>query len=623
MESTVELTDEEVQNIIRAFKEMKVKPKAETSQAFREWMKKFSQPQPVQIKTYIPKLPTFYGNNKGETKYDEWRYQVQCLIRENHTHQTIAEAIRCSLKENASRIAMRLGPLATVDDIIDKMDSIFCSVDPKESLLAQFYTARQGEDETVSAWGCRLEDILTKAQQRCKIYEENVQEMLRSKFWKGLKPELQRISGHKFDSIKDFYQLLIAMRELEEQRRQDTSESTAKPKPAKQADTSSKEVRELRALVKRLTSQVETLESQQTSVTHSNKIKNWNHPNKFTPDETIIYRPADRSKRKQQQEVICWRCRQPGHIAVGCKVRLDNLRKANRAFNLQQVLTQEQHTLDKTLESSFPCNRGQDITGPPNEVKVKLNGVESTALLDTGSTVSTISKNFYDKHCSSTPIEPLSHILHIECADGQPMPYLGYIEADMELHGISDSKSNYPGIFLVVPNSDYNRNVPILIGTNIMSGIIDDIKSKVGPRYLQVANLFTPWFLAFRCMTLRDKDLERKNNRLAIVKSAESHPITIPANSEVVINGYLDKQLEHQKMCAILQATPHSALLDDLDIVPEVITYDYQHRGVIPVHISNVTTRTVTLQPRAFFVSCNQSTSKTTHSHKIRNLKTS
>ncbi|CAC5366242.1 unnamed protein product [Mytilus coruscus] len=109
-------------------------------------------------------LPTFSGDNRGDdVSYDLWRYQVACLIKENYRHEIIAQAIRRSVHGTASRIVMRLGVEATVDDVIDRMDSIFGSVDVKEVLLAQFYTACQGDDEDVSSWGCRLEDILNKA----------------------------------------------------------------------------------------------------------------------------------------------------------------------------------------------------------------------------------------------------------------------------------------------------------------------------------------------------------------------------------------------------------------------------------------------------------------------------
>ncbi|CAG2244675.1 unnamed protein product [Mytilus edulis] len=150
-----ELTEQDIQNIVRAFKDMKVKPNADTTDAFKNWVKEFSTSKmdDVLYMPYIPKLPTFSGDDKGDdVSYDLWRYQVACLIKENYRHEIIAQAIRRSVHGEASRIVMRLGVEATVDDVIDRMDCIFGSVNVKEVLLAQFYTVSR------SRRGCIIMD---------------------------------------------------------------------------------------------------------------------------------------------------------------------------------------------------------------------------------------------------------------------------------------------------------------------------------------------------------------------------------------------------------------------------------------------------------------------------------
>ncbi|VDI70610.1 Hypothetical predicted protein [Mytilus galloprovincialis] len=300
-----ELTEQDIQNIVRAFKDMKVKPNADTTDAFKNWMKEFSTSKmdDVLYMPYIPKLPIFSGDDKGDdVSYDLWRYQVACLIKENYRHEIISQAIRRSVHGEASRIVMRLGVEATVDDVIDRMDCIFGSVDVKEVLLAQFYTACQGADEDVSSWGCRLEEILNKALQRGKIYEQDTDDMLRSKFWKGLRPELRKVSIHKFDRIKEFNQLLIAMREIEEQHRQDSviKENSSTSSPDKENITSD-ETTELKAMVQKLTAQLQEKETRSSTLT-----KNSMSTTTFIPDETIIHRPNDRNTgvEKEIKEIV-------------------------------------------------------------------------------------------------------------------------------------------------------------------------------------------------------------------------------------------------------------------------------------------------------------------------------
>ena len=84
----------------------------------------------------------------------------------------------------------------------------------------------------------------------------------------------------------------------------------------------------------------------------------------------------------------------------------------------------------------------KEIVGSSNEVSVLLNNlVETHALLDTGSCVSTLSKTFYEKHLSHVELMPLDNLLRLECASGQTMPYYGYIEIDIQSTGVPDGKT--------------------------------------------------------------------------------------------------------------------------------------------------------------------------------------
>lgn len=221
-------------------------------------------------------------------------------------------------------------------------------------------------------------------------------------------------------------------------------------------------------------------------------------------------------------------------------------------------------------------------------------------MIDTGSTVSTVSNDFYTNHLRHLELHPIRELLEVECADGQQLPYYGYIEANIQSTGIPQSLEqplNFP--LLVVSTSNYNSQVPLLIGTNILQHMLDVVKDKYGDRYLQEAALFTPWYLAFRGMTIRDKELARNNNRLGIVKSAENFCISIPPNSTVSISGYIDKAIPYQSTTAVLQATSRSVIPSDLDIVPSLTDYCYPANHVIRVDIDNITTRTVQVPPKS------------------------
>ncbi|CAC5379849.1 unnamed protein product [Mytilus coruscus] len=71
MDTSVDLTEEEVRNIIAAFKDMHMKPNAESPDAFKYWIKEFSTQKSLYT-GYIPRIPIFSGDNKGDNTHKVW-----------------------------------------------------------------------------------------------------------------------------------------------------------------------------------------------------------------------------------------------------------------------------------------------------------------------------------------------------------------------------------------------------------------------------------------------------------------------------------------------------------------------------------------------------------------------
>ena len=175
------------------------------------------------------------------------------------------------------------------------------------------------------------------------------------------------------------------------------------------------------------------------------------------------------------------------------------------------------------------------------------------------------------------------------------MPYLGFIETTIALAAPGDI--NLHCLLLVVPDSEYSSHVPVLIGTNIITELMEVSKDKLGEKYLQNSSVSTPWFLAFRCITLREKALKKNNNRLALIKSAEKRTIIIKPNSTTIIRGCLKDKMEYQPTSAVMEATSNSAIPKDFDITPILTHYSCNSNGFYDVYISNITTRTLPIHP--------------------------
>ncbi len=138
--------------------------------------------------------------------------------------------------------------------------------------------------------------------------------------------------------------------------------------------------------------------------------------------------------------------------------------------------------------------------GEINEALIQINDINTTALLDTGSCVSLLSKGFYDSHLSSTEIKPLAQLLHIECADGNALPYLGYIEVELGVMDDLRQTTTMPCMFLVTPDTPYTIKTPILLGTNILQELVTECRGSQGDRFLQTMRLTSPWYFTFRAI---------------------------------------------------------------------------------------------------------------------------
>lgn len=68
------------------------------------------------------------------------------------------------------------------------------------------------------------------------------------------------------------------------------------------------------------------------------------------------------------------------------------------------------------------------LIGEKCTAQVNVAGVMCDYLLDTGSQVTAITKSFYNENLYSQPIHSLNDLLEVEGADGQNVPYLGYVE---------------------------------------------------------------------------------------------------------------------------------------------------------------------------------------------------
>ena len=204
------MSKEDVEKLVKAFSEIGQIPKADTPEDLVQWMANVSSTvkaestsphsspshgfsQPLTVINPV-KLPVFSGDGK-DVEFDLWRYSVSCLQKDGTlTSQALGEIIRRSLRGRAARVARTVGPDGSTSNLLVKLDSIFGIVDTKETVLARFYSAKQGENEDVATWSCRLEDLLMEAIDAGLVDQDESNSMLRNMLWTGLLPALKDVT---------------------------------------------------------------------------------------------------------------------------------------------------------------------------------------------------------------------------------------------------------------------------------------------------------------------------------------------------------------------------------------------------------------------------------------------
>lgn len=368
------MTQEEIDQLVKTLSAMKVKPKADSPEDLLSWMQRMvgtksevQVPEHPVIKTEassvskvakedsIPykqpiRISIFSGDGKGETSYELWRYEVMCLMREGHSKESILMAIRRSLKGEPANILMRLGSIDIIEEILHKFDSIYGNVMEAEDILAEFYSAKQRDDENCAAWSVRLEDLVTKAVRKGKVSPTLTNDMLRTMFYKGLREDLKDISGHLYHNTYDFDRLRVAIRKIELEHKpvaKPSKHATAKAATCTStSDTSADRFSEMQSQLDQLTAQVMQLsQNPQTSQYSQMPRQSYQRGRRAfggyrtsqSPRMPSAPLPANDENPApsavQQDKVICYRCHQEGHIAVGCRVRLDHQKAQHLNFN--------------------------------------------------------------------------------------------------------------------------------------------------------------------------------------------------------------------------------------------------------------------------------------------------
>lgn len=93
-----------------------------------------SSPNPVTLSS--PRILILSGEEKNDSSFEVWKFEVKCILRENnYSTPILLQSIRNSLKRKARSLLLSMSDEATPEMIIDKLEGVFGNVYDSEAVI--------------------------------------------------------------------------------------------------------------------------------------------------------------------------------------------------------------------------------------------------------------------------------------------------------------------------------------------------------------------------------------------------------------------------------------------------------------------------------------------------------
>lgn len=242
----------------------------------------------------------------------------------------------------------------------------------------------------------------------------------------------------------------------------------------------------------------------------------------------------------------------------------------------------------KVEGSKFP----HGLVGTKTTAQVTIAGRDTNCLLDTGSQVTTVPQSFYEEHLADLTIHPLNELLEVEGANGQSVPYFGYVEltitfpkefvgSDIDVHTLA----------LVIPHLRSTAHEQVLIGTNTLDVLYANYQ-KLSP--------FQPLFNGYQAV-LQILEIRQRNfnsGSLGCAKLTGKVPAVVPAGQTVVLEASVNVNPVNMQRDVVLEHPSASSLPNGLLVSAIAVTLPRKRQCFLPVVVRNETNHDIVIPPK-------------------------
>ena len=231
-------------------------------------------------------------------------------------------------------------------------------------------------------------------------------------------------------------------------------------------------------------------------------------------------------------------------------------------------------------DSSIGQHFTERLIGPSNTGDIIFHSVPTKALIDSGSMVTTVSHSFHEGISDKPPLQDIKTLgLDISVADGSSLSVTGFIESFISVPCLSNAVISVP--VLVIPDTEFNSSCPVIIGTNV----IRHCKSHVLNG--DASDVPEAWSTAFSALSCNS----------SIVRVTNKHTIAIGPYESMTFYG-ITRSFSHSASAFVTENLGDSN--NNFLVKPHVDKLpDTGNCARVPVHICNVTAKTIFVPPRS------------------------
>jgi len=193
--------------------------------------------------------------------------------------------------------------------------------------------------------------------------------------------------------------------------------------------------------------------------------------------------------------------------------------------------------------------------------------------------ITSVSEDFYE-HMDPKPklLQMEEFNLEVSVANGETQPLLGYIEARVSVPSLSERYFDIP--VLVVPTTEYNEKVPLIVGTNLIRLCSEVTEHEDG-------SIPLAWDIAFKGISA---------NKAGTVKATQRYVLQ-PFETRTV-TGIVRKQ--RLVASAVTEVCPSAHCSQKVTVCPRVVSLDRPGTTArVPVKLFNMSAKPVSIAYKA------------------------